>query len=62
MLSCRCVSKVNGHSIGLDKGGADLIADGKIIVKSGVSPRSFTEQGLLMSDGSEIIADVVVFA
>ncbi|KAJ8473980.1 hypothetical protein ONZ51_g7524 [Trametes cubensis] len=46
----------------LDKGGADLIADGKIIVKSGVSPRSFTEQGLLMSDGSEIIADVVVFA
>ncbi|KAI0327781.1 FAD/NAD(P)-binding domain-containing protein [Cubamyces sp. BRFM 1775] len=46
----------------LDKGGADLIADGKIVVKSGVSPESFTEKGLAMSDGSELVADVVILA
>ncbi|KAI0650323.1 FAD/NAD-P-binding domain-containing protein [Trametes meyenii] len=47
---------------GLDKGGADLIADGRITVKSGVSPQSFKERALVMNDGSELGADVVVFA
>ncbi|KAI0677129.1 FAD/NAD-P-binding domain-containing protein [Trametes maxima] len=47
---------------GLDKGGSDLIADGRIAVKSGISPRSFKEHTLVMSDGSELEADVVVFA
>ena len=62
MLSVRCVSKVNGRSIGLDKGGADLIGDGRIKVRSGVSPERFTETGLVLSDGSELPADLVVFA
>ncbi|KAI0353541.1 dimethylaniline monooxygenase (N-oxide-forming) [Trametes cingulata] len=46
----------------LDKGGADLIAEGRIAVKSGVSPRHFTEKGVVLSDGSELPADVVVLA
>ncbi|KAI0353540.1 FAD/NAD-P-binding domain-containing protein [Trametes cingulata] len=45
-----------------DKGGADLIADGSIKVKSGVSPERFTESGLVLSDGSELPADAVIFA
>ncbi|KAI0750653.1 dimethylaniline monooxygenase (N-oxide-forming) [Daedaleopsis nitida] len=45
-----------------DKGGADLIADGKIKVRNGVSPASFTKTGLVLSDGSELPADVVVYA
>lgn len=47
---------------GLDKGGADLIADGKIKVKSGVTLKKFTDKSLVLSDGSELPADVVVFA
>ncbi|CDO71325.1 hypothetical protein BN946_scf184908.g83 [Trametes cinnabarina] len=47
---------------GMDKGGADLIADGRIKVKSGVSPKSFTESSLILSDGSELPADVIIFA
>lgn len=46
----------------MDKGGADLIADGKIKVKSGESLQRFTKKGLVLSDGTELPADVVVFA
>ncbi|KAI0353542.1 FAD/NAD-P-binding domain-containing protein [Trametes cingulata] len=46
----------------LDKGGADLIGDGRIKVRSGVSPLRFTETGLVLSDESELPADLVVFA
>ncbi len=47
---------------GQDKGGADLIEDGRIKVRSGVSLDRFTKTGLVLSDGSEIPADVVVLA
>ena len=50
------------YAAGLDKGGADLIADGRIKIRQGVSPRKFNENGLVMSDGSELLADVVIFA
>ena len=43
-------------------GGADLIANGSIKVKSGVSLQRFTESGLILSDGSELPADTVIFA
>ncbi|KAI0327782.1 FAD/NAD-P-binding domain-containing protein [Cubamyces sp. BRFM 1775] len=46
----------------LDKGGADLIADGRIKVRSGVYPQKFTDGGVVLSDGSELPADAVVFA
>ena len=45
----------------MDKGGADLIADGTIKIKKGTLER-FTEGGLGFADGSELPADVVVFA
>lgn len=47
---------------GMDKGGANLIADGRIKVKSLVSIERFTKNGLLLSDGTELPADLVVFA
>ena len=46
----------------MDKGGANLIADGRIKVKSLVSIERFTKNGLLLSDGTELPADLVVFA
>ncbi|KAI1793657.1 dimethylaniline monooxygenase (N-oxide-forming) [Ganoderma leucocontextum] len=52
--------RLGGHW--LDKGGANLIADGRIKVKSGVSVQRFTKNGLVLSDGTELPADVVVFA
>ncbi|KAI0650322.1 FAD/NAD-P-binding domain-containing protein [Trametes meyenii] len=45
-----------------DKGGADMIADGRIKVVSGMQPVRFTNSSLVLSDDSELPADVVVFA
>ena len=47
---------------GFDKGAADLIESGKIKVKQGVEPVAYYSHGLVFSDGSEIPADVVIFA
>lgn len=47
---------------GLDKGGADLIASGDIKIKQGVSPAAFTKTSLQFSDGTELPADVVIYA
>ncbi|OCH92900.1 FAD/NAD-P-binding domain-containing protein [Obba rivulosa] len=46
----------------LDKGAADLIASGEIKIKNGAEPIRHTETGVVFSDGSELPADVVVFA
>ena len=46
----------------MDKGGADLIADGRIKIKSGVEPANFTDNSVVFSDGTELPADVVIFA
>ena len=46
----------------MDKGGADLIASGSIKIKQGSSLTSFTRDGLVFSDGSELRADAVIFA
>ena len=45
-----------------DTGGSQLIADGKIKLKSGPQIQRFTEHAILFDDGSELQADVVVFA
>jgi hypothetical protein len=45
-----------------DTGGSQLIADGKIKLKSGPQIERFTEHAILFDDGSELQADVVVFA
>ncbi|KAI1795123.1 dimethylaniline monooxygenase (N-oxide-forming) [Ganoderma leucocontextum] len=51
-----------GGGYWLDKGGADLVSDGRIKVKNGISPQKFTENGVVFSDGSELPADLVIFA
>ncbi|KAI0074367.1 dimethylaniline monooxygenase [Panus rudis PR-1116 ss-1] len=51
-----------GGGYWLDKGAADLIESGDIKVKQGVEPTEFTENGLVFSDGSQLPADVVIFA
>ncbi|KAG6855463.1 hypothetical protein H0H87_002427, partial [Tephrocybe sp. NHM501043] len=53
-------SKAGGYY--LDTGASQLIADGKIKLKNGSLIESFTETGLKFEDGSELAADVVVFA
>lgn len=45
-----------------DVGAGKLIADGDVKVKSDALPTAYTETGLEFSDGSQIDADVVVFA
>ncbi|KAH8089937.1 dimethylaniline monooxygenase (N-oxide-forming) [Cristinia sonorae] len=51
-----------GGGYWIDKGGADLIARGEIKVKQGTEPSAYTPSGLKFKDGSELEADVVIFA
>ncbi|KAF8634275.1 hypothetical protein AX17_004231 [Amanita inopinata Kibby_2008] len=46
----------------LDVGASQLIADGKIKLKNDSQIKEFTEMGILFENGSELPADVVVFA
>lgn len=39
-----------------------MIATGRVKVKSGVEIARFTEHGVVFTDGSELAADLVVFA
>ncbi|KAJ3543109.1 hypothetical protein NM688_g5899 [Phlebia brevispora] len=51
-----------GGGFWLDKGGAALIESGDIKVKQGTEPTLFTPTGLRFADGSELPAEVVIFA
>ncbi|KAF7791510.1 hypothetical protein EIP86_002526 [Pleurotus ostreatoroseus] len=51
-----------GGGYWIDKGGADLIASGKIKIKQGIEPNAFTSTGLKFTDGSELTVDAVIFA
>ncbi|EAU90062.2 hypothetical protein CC1G_08335 [Coprinopsis cinerea okayama7 len=51
-----------GGALYLDSGACNLIADGKIKLKSDSQIKEFTERGLIFEDGSELEGDVVVFA
>ncbi|PFH45534.1 hypothetical protein AMATHDRAFT_71621 [Amanita thiersii Skay4041] len=53
-------SKAGGYY--LDVGASQLIADGKIKLKNDSRIKEFTETGILFENGSELPADVVVFA
>ncbi|CDO68617.1 hypothetical protein BN946_scf184996.g48 [Trametes cinnabarina] len=46
----------------IDAGAAELVANGSIKVKSGITPDRFTETSLIFSDGTELPADAVIFA
>ena len=45
-----------------DVGASQLIAEGKIKLKNDSQIEEFTETGLLFEDGSQLLADVVIFA
>ncbi|MFJ3057109.1 NAD(P)/FAD-dependent oxidoreductase [Herbaspirillum sp. NPDC087042] len=51
-----------GSGYYIDVGASELIADGKIRLKSGVDVKEIRPHGIALSDGSELPADVIVYA
>ena len=51
-----------GSGYYIDVGAAELVADGKIKLKSGVDVVELKEHSVVLSDGSELEADLVVYA
>jgi putative flavoprotein involved in K+ transport len=51
-----------GSGYYIDVGASELVANGKIKLKSGVDVVELKEHSVLLSDGSELEADVVVYA
>ena len=51
-----------GSGYYIDVGASELVADGKIKLKSGVQAERFTEKGIAFDDGSELEADLIVMA
>jgi putative flavoprotein involved in K+ transport len=51
-----------GSGYYIDVGAGDLVADGKIKLKSGVGVVELKEHSVVLSDGSELEADLVVYA
>lgn len=45
-----------------DVGASEMIADGRIKIKSDSELERFTERGVLFKDGSELEADVIILA
>ncbi|KAG2066654.1 FAD/NAD(P)-binding domain-containing protein [Suillus decipiens] len=46
----------------IDRGCANLITSGKITVKSGHEISRFSPSGLVFDDGSQVVADIIIFA
>jgi putative flavoprotein involved in K+ transport len=51
-----------GSGYYIDVGASELVADGKIKLKSGVEVARIKEHSVVFSDGSELPADLIVFA
>ncbi|MEM8646073.1 MAG: NAD(P)/FAD-dependent oxidoreductase [Pseudomonadota bacterium] len=51
-----------GSGYYIDVGASELVADGKIKLKSNVSVEEITENSVKFSDGSELEADLIVYA
>lgn len=51
-----------GSGYYIDVGASDLIADGRIKLKSGVEIERLTENSVVLKDGTELKADLVVYA
>jgi putative flavoprotein involved in K+ transport len=51
-----------GSGYYIDVGACDLVADGRIKLKSGVGVERLTENAVVLSDGAELPADLVVYA
>lgn len=46
----------------IDVGASELVASGQIKLRSGVEPTALTEHSLILSDGTELEADLIVYA
>jgi putative flavoprotein involved in K+ transport len=51
-----------GSGYYIDVGASDLVADGKIKLKSGVDVKELKQRSIVLSDGTELKADLVVYA
>jgi putative flavoprotein involved in K+ transport len=51
-----------GSGYYIDVGASDLVADGKIKLKSGVSVKELTKDSVVFDDGTSLKADLVVYA
>ncbi|HEX9447798.1 MAG TPA: NAD(P)/FAD-dependent oxidoreductase [Dongiaceae bacterium] len=51
-----------GSGYYIDVGASELIADGKVKLKSGVTVKEIKEHSVVFSDGSELPADLIVYA
>lgn len=51
-----------GSGYYIDVGACELVADGRIKLKSGVGVRELTRKAVILSDGTELPADLVVYA
>ncbi len=51
-----------GSGYYIDVGGSELIANGEVKLKSGVSVTRITPDSVVLSDGSEVPADLIVYA
>ncbi len=59
-LYMKYVRRGSGYYI--DVGASELVADGRIALRSGVEPRELTENAVVLSDGTALPADLVVWA
>jgi len=59
-LFCKYLRRGSGYYI--DVGASELIADGKVKLKSGTQVDSITASGVKMQDGTELPADLIVYA
>ena len=51
-----------GSGYYIDVGASELIADGKVKLKSNVSVEAITRTGVKLSDGTELPADIIIYA
>uniref|UniRef100_Q07M34 Putative flavoprotein involved in K+ transport n=1 Tax=Rhodopseudomonas palustris (strain BisA53) TaxID=316055 RepID=Q07M34_RHOP5 len=51
-----------GSGYYIDVGASELVADGRIKLKSGVDVQRLTEHSVILTDGTELPADLVVYA
>ena len=59
-LFMKYVRRGSGYYI--DVGASELVADGRIKLKAGVEAKQIKERSIVFSDGSELSADLIVFA
>jgi len=59
-LSLKYLRRGSGYYI--DVGASELVADGRIGLRSGVGVRELTRHAVVLDDGSELPADLVVYA